>query len=199
ALEPDGRSVLAGEADDGTGRTVFAVACFLSGGVPDASFEPNGLFTYDCDTGSVGNGATGVAVQSTGRIVVAGYVDYGNGEADFALLRLFPDLFSHDALQSSLDSQPAADPNTGNPTVTLETTTQSQGDAFLTLFQDPGTPNFTPLTPPAGATTPTDIVLTVDPGINLNEAALVIPQGIRVQINGGTWYGGSPALTLSAG
>src|SRR5262249_18405400 len=31
-----------------------------------------------------------------------------------------------------------------------------------------------------------------------NKAALSIPQGIRVQINGGTWYGGSPALTLSS-
>jgi hypothetical protein len=42
-------------------------------------------------------------------------------------------------------------------------------------------------------------VVTFGPGIQLNEAALVIPQGIRVQINGGTWLGGSPALTLSSG
>src|SRR5262249_24493836 len=76
---------------------------------------------------------------------------------------------------------------------------QTQADGFLALFQDPSTPGFTPLAPPAGATTPVDIVVTLDAGISVNEAALVIPDGIRVQINGGTWHGGSPALTLSAG
>jgi hypothetical protein len=32
-----------------------------------------------------------------------------------------------------------------------------------------------------------------------DEANLVIPAGIRLQINGGTWKGGSPALTFSSG
>jgi hypothetical protein len=44
-----------------------------------------------------------------------------------------------------------------------------------------------------------DIVVTLGSGTSVNEPALVIPDGIRVQINGGTWYGGSPALTFSAG
>jgi uncharacterized repeat protein (TIGR03803 family) len=108
------------------------------------------------------------------------------------------EVISHDGLQGALDGQPPTDPGTGDPTVTLQASTQAQADAYMALF-DPSTPGFTPLAPPSGATTPTDIAITLGPGISVNEAALVIPQGIRVQINGGAWYGGSPALTLSSG
>ncbi len=109
------------------------------------------------------------------------------------------DPFSYNGMQTALDSQPPIDPTTGNPTVTLQGNTQAQADDFMALFQDPATPGFTPLQPPAGATTPIDIVVTFDSSAQLNEAALNIPDGIRVQINGGTWLGGSPALTLSSG
>src|SRR5262249_11949241 len=35
--------------------------------------------------------------------------------------------------------------------------------------------------------------------ISVNEANLAIPAGFKVSINGGTWHGGSPALTLVSG
>jgi uncharacterized delta-60 repeat protein len=108
-------------------------------------------------------------------------------------------LFSQGGLQDALNSRPPVNPATGNPTVVMQGNTQARADAFVSLFQAPGTPGFTPLQPPAGAMTPTDIAITLNSGVQFNEAALVIPQGIRVQINGGTWYGGSPALTFSAG
>jgi uncharacterized delta-60 repeat protein len=91
------------------------------------------------------------------------------------------------------------DPTTGNPTLTLQGDSQAQADAVAALFQPPDTSGFTPLQPPAGATTPIDIVVTLDSAVQFNEASLVIPAGIRLQINGGTWIGGSPALTFSSG
>jgi ELWxxDGT repeat protein len=109
------------------------------------------------------------------------------------------DPFSQAGMQNALDSQPPVDPTTGNPTVVLQGNIQAQADDFVSLFQAPGTPGFTPLQPPAGATGPVDIVVNLASGVQFNEASLVIPQGIRVQINGGTWLGGSPALTFFSG
>jgi uncharacterized delta-60 repeat protein/CSLREA domain-containing protein len=58
---------------------------------------------------------------------------------------------------------------------------------------------FASATVPTGATTPIAIVATFGPSVQIAEADLDIPQGIRVRINGGTWLGGSPALTLAGG
>src|SRR5262249_16391973 len=102
-------------------------------------------------------------------------------------------------LQNVLSNPLPINPATGDPTVTLQGSTPAQPAAIVALFQDPSPPGSPPLPPPAGATAPIDVVITVSPAVQFNEAALVVPQGIRVQINGGTWYGGSPALTLSSG
>src|SRR4029077_10261743 len=50
-----------------------------------------------------------------------------------------------------------------------------------------------------GTHTPIDISVTLAPGLQLTEANLVIPTNFRLSINGGTWIGGSPALTLVSG
>jgi uncharacterized delta-60 repeat protein len=185
---------------DSAGNEEFALSRYNSDGTPDLSFGSDGTGSAVIDQATE-SFPYDFAIQSDGNIVLAGATFDPNKQGyDFELMRLTgTNFFSQTGLQSALDSQPPVNPATGNPTVTLDASTQTQADAFLSLFQSPGTPGFTPLAPPAGATTPIDISLTLAPGISLNEAALSIPQGIRVQINGGTWYGGSPALTLSSG
>jgi uncharacterized delta-60 repeat protein len=190
--------------DAGSTSTTFDVTRYNPDGTPDLSFGPDATGTVHVNFGS-GVGATNagvnsLAVQSDGKIVAMGWdsID-GNLTGRVAMARLIGDILSSSGMQDALNSQPPVNPATGNPTVTVQATTQTEANDFLALFQNPSTPGFTPLTPPAGATTPTDISLTLGSGISFNEASLVIPQGIRVQINGGTWYGGSPALTLSSG
>jgi hypothetical protein len=73
---------------------------------------------------------------------------------------------------------------------------QDQANAFLSVFSSGNT---NPLTVPAGSATPIDISVSLASGIQVNEADLSIPAGFRLSIDGGTWYGGSPALTLDSG
>jgi ELWxxDGT repeat protein len=116
------------------------------------------------------------------------------------LWRVVDDPYGTPALQDALDSEPPVDPATGHPTVTLTATTDAQAATFLAIF-DPTASAYTPLVPPAGATsaTPVDIVVTIPATYGLTDFHPTIPAGIRLQINGGMWYGGSPALTLDAG
>src|SRR5213076_15174 len=74
---------------------------------------------------------------------------------------------------------------------------------FMDIFSSSNTnPLKVPVDPTTGNpiyTTPIDIAVTLGGGIQVNEADLSIPPGFRVSIDGGTWYGGSPALTLESG
>jgi uncharacterized repeat protein (TIGR03803 family) len=148
------------------------------------------LFSFNGDNGAYPDAT--LVLDSSGNLFGT---TSGGGTGDNGTVF---EVICHDGLQGALDGQPPVDPGTGDPTITLQASTQAQANAYVALF-DPSAPGFTPLAPPSGATTPIDIAITLGPGISVNEAALVIPQGIRVQINGGTWYGGSPALTLSSG
>jgi uncharacterized delta-60 repeat protein len=99
-------------------------------------------------------------------------------------------------LQAALNGALLADPATGHATVNLGTGGQAAADAFMAVFA-PNAPS--PLQPPAGAAVPIDIVMTFAPGVSFTEETLAVPPGLRVQINGGDWHGGSPALTLASG
>ena len=91
AIQPDGKIVLAGHSDNGsgTGKTDFAVVRYRADGSLDTTFDGDGkvtTFTQDTtpadgfgDTNAI---AHAVAVQSDGKIVVA-----GSSDADFALIR----------------------------------------------------------------------------------------------------------------
>ena len=120
------------------------------------------------------------------------------GAASGELYRIV-DPFTQDGLQAVLDG--ATPPQAGgNPTVTLPATTPTQADAVVALFT-PDVNGNTPITTPTGATTanPVDVVVTLPTGYTVDEGKLSVPAGVRLQINGGTWIGGSPALTLSSG
>jgi uncharacterized repeat protein (TIGR03803 family) len=153
------------------------------------------LVSFAGGNGSYPNGS--LVLDSNGYLF--GTTNAGGTLDNGTVFEVIRDVLSHNELQAALNGQPSVDPVTGNPTLAYQTSQQTQANEFFALFQNPSTPGFTPLTVPAGATTPIDIVVTLGAGISVNEANLFIPAGIRVQINGGTWYGGSPALTLSSG
>src|ERR1044072_1268888 len=82
ATQPDGKVVAVGEvaiprADDAS-NTAFAIARWKADGAPDTSFGTGhtGVVILEIDAGPVGwrkDGATSVAIQPDGKIVVAGY------------------------------------------------------------------------------------------------------------------------------
>jgi uncharacterized delta-60 repeat protein len=87
AVQSDGKVVVAGDAANGESRT-FAVARFNANGTPDISFNKTGKLTTDFGGGNAE--ARGVAVQSDGKIVVAGVASV-DGTEKFALVRYNPD------------------------------------------------------------------------------------------------------------
>lgn len=88
ALQADGKIIVVGEYDNGAVKNL-AVARYLPTGELDKDFNNDGIFTH-----SIGSGDTrarSLAVQSDGKIVVAGSaVAEGN---TIALIRLTPDGF----------------------------------------------------------------------------------------------------------
>ncbi len=87
AIQTDGKIVAAGYAQ-GPSRGYFALARYNSNGSLDTTFGGGvGLVTTDF---RVSAGGYSMAIQSNGKIVVAGVVDLGGGNQDFALARYNP-------------------------------------------------------------------------------------------------------------
>lgn len=84
-LQPDGRLVVAGTADDRAGGDNFAVARYTAAGALDPSFGAGGKVTTDINT--TDDTATAMQVQPDGKIVVAGTTNNASSALDFALLR----------------------------------------------------------------------------------------------------------------
>jgi hypothetical protein len=166
-------------------------------------------FTMAPTTGSpaIGNGSAALAVDPNGNPLLTdqrgfGYLrtvtdpTTGTPTVDIGAYQTQPSLTPRDYLETVASGTLPVNPTTGNPTAGLSLDTQAQADAFMSVFSS-SNPN--PLTVPSGAATLIDIAVSVAGGIQVNEAALSIPIGFRVAINGGIWHGGSPALTLNAG
>ena len=93
-VQPDGKTVVAGEWDGG--RADFAIARFDQAGNPDLTFDGDGRQNVFFSGQSILDGierATSVALQPDGKIVVAGYTNFSGVGAnnDFAVARLNPD------------------------------------------------------------------------------------------------------------
>src|SRR5581483_7806589 len=89
AIQTDGKIVAAGFSDTGSGSaTDFAIARYNTDGSPDTTFDNDGKVITDF--GGDDDEANGVAIQSDGKIVAAGFSD-ANGDFDFALARYNPD------------------------------------------------------------------------------------------------------------
>ena len=92
ALQPDGKIVVAGDAG-GTfafEKRTFVLARYTSNGRLDLTFGTGGKVTTDFG-GDTSASASALAIQSDGKIVVAGSAGPGGGTGDFALARYHPD------------------------------------------------------------------------------------------------------------
>ena len=84
-LHPDGRITVAGSSNDGK-NSDFAIARYHADGSLDIGFDEDGRVTTNY-YGSYEQGNAAV-LQPNGKLVVAGYIDYGSGTSyDFALAR----------------------------------------------------------------------------------------------------------------
>ncbi|MFM9961779.1 MAG: hypothetical protein ACKV2Q_11205 [Planctomycetaceae bacterium] len=93
AIHSNGRIIVVGTAEiDSSGDRNFAVARLLPNGKLDTSFSGDGKQTVAFDRG--GNRedtASGVAVQTDGKIVIVGTATMNSsGDTDFAIARLLP-------------------------------------------------------------------------------------------------------------
>jgi uncharacterized delta-60 repeat protein len=83
ALQSDGKIVVAGYSY--SGGWVFTLARYTTSGITDTTFGTGGVVTTPIGTGSAEGNA--VAIQSDGKIVVAGYSDDPGGSDVFTLVR----------------------------------------------------------------------------------------------------------------
>ena len=92
-LQPDQKILICGtRLENGMSGSDFYVARFNSDGTLDASFGTGGIVTVDFDGGAGGDHAEGIALQSDGRIVVAGTTHGAALQSDdFAVARLDAD------------------------------------------------------------------------------------------------------------
>ncbi len=86
AIQTDGKIVVAGDAGGpGEYTSAFALARYDADGTLDTGFDGDGMvvtdFTVDDD------GASGVAIQTDGKIVAGGSAGYNGASASFALAR----------------------------------------------------------------------------------------------------------------
>ncbi len=88
AIQPDGKIVAAGGVHTISTGYDFGVARYLSNGSLDTGFSGGGFAAINFVSGTGTEVANGVAIQSNGNIVLAGYSP-GVGQ-DFALARLLP-------------------------------------------------------------------------------------------------------------
>jgi uncharacterized delta-60 repeat protein len=89
AVQPDGKIVLAGYSEQPDGLTKFAVVRYLASGALDPTFGSGGTVQF---TPAPGFGASDVALQTDGKILLAGVVSGGAGRGlDAVVTRLNSD------------------------------------------------------------------------------------------------------------
>ncbi|MFO0012166.1 MAG: hypothetical protein ACK553_05440, partial [Planctomycetota bacterium] len=132
AIQSDGKIVVAGWSYNGSYRE-FALTRYNSNGSLDTTFDGDGKVTT-----AVGNGddfATSVAIQSDGKIVVAGRSHSGSDE-DFALTRYNSD----GSLDTTLDGDGKVTTAVGNHhDGATSVATQSEGKIVVAGWSDNGT------------------------------------------------------------
>ena len=131
-VQPDGKVIVVGTNDDGLAN--FAVARFNPDGSLDTSFSTDGKTTV---TFGASDFAQAVALQTDGKIVVAGYTNAG-GDNDFAVARLNADgtqdtTFSGDG-EFTIDF--------GNDDQATSVAIQDDGNIIVAGFTDNGSADF---------------------------------------------------------
>jgi uncharacterized delta-60 repeat protein len=88
-IQPDGKIVVVGGANDQQNNADFMAVRYLANGAIDTSFGNNGVTLVQLPGGD--SSASGVAVQSDGAIVIAGTaIGPGGGGQEFGIVRLTP-------------------------------------------------------------------------------------------------------------
>ena len=92
-VQPDGKFVVCnGITDNGPSGSDFYVARFTADGQLDPDFSFDGSVTIDFDGGTGGDQCSAVALQSDGKVVVAGFTQTADANSqDFAIARLNAD------------------------------------------------------------------------------------------------------------
>ncbi len=85
AVQSDGKIVVSGTARTNNPFNDFAVVRYNANGSLDTSFSGDGKVITNVGGGN--SNASGLAVQSDGKIVVSGYTDLGAAGQDFSLVR----------------------------------------------------------------------------------------------------------------
>ena len=130
AVQPDGKIVLAGEADNATPDV--AILRYTSNGALDPTFDGDGIKTVDLGQGE---SAAAVAVQPDGKIVVGGTTG-NSSSADGFVVRVLPD----GTLDTSFDGDGVAG-TTGTITIKnyVDAMALAPNGAIVTCgFQDDG-------------------------------------------------------------
>ena len=83
-LQSDGKLVLGGHTYDGNG-TQFVVARYDTSGALDSQFGTGGYTIVSIGSSSIGDYTQGIAIQSTGRIILAG-TSYNGSNSDFTMV-----------------------------------------------------------------------------------------------------------------
>jgi uncharacterized delta-60 repeat protein len=116
AIQADGKIVVAGMAQIGTGHFDFALARFNSDGTPDSTFDLDGQVTTDFAKSGGLDDANEVAIQGDGKIVVAGRAETSTGGSVFALARYAGD----GSLDSSFGGDGRVTTNFGGPVASAQ-------------------------------------------------------------------------------
>lgn len=84
AIQSDGKIVVSGGSDAGSGSGDFAVVRYDATGITDGSFGSGGVVVTDFASGGATN--NGMAIQTDGKIVLSGGLDNGS-DIDFVTVR----------------------------------------------------------------------------------------------------------------
>jgi uncharacterized delta-60 repeat protein/uncharacterized repeat protein (TIGR01451 family) len=183
ALQIDGKIVLAGTSGprftfsegaalspDGSSSFDFALARYNTNGTLDSTFSTDGLVTTDF-FGSTDE-AHGVAIQSDGKIVAAGFAN--NSGEQFALARYLVTIESADL---SVDVTDSPDPTVGGKNITYKVKITNNGPALATnvtlVDRTPRSSTFVSARPSQGSCMEDDTVVTCHLG-NLPSGAMAI-------------------------
>ncbi|MDO8750984.1 MAG: hypothetical protein Q7K03_07560 [Dehalococcoidia bacterium] len=192
AIQSNGKIVVAGYSGEGVAYD-FAVARYNADGSLTTSFGAGGKVTTDFGGYDIGQS---VAIQSNGKIVVAGYS--GDGVAyDFAVARYTAEVPPPYAYVANLGSDNVSVIDTSTDTVIA---TIAVGDLPYGVAANPaGTrvyvTNFVSNTVSVIDTSTNTVVATIAVGTGPNDP-VVSPDGSRLYVPNGTWTSGGGTVSV---
>lgn len=135
-LQSDGKLIVVGYAYYGS-LTVFAISRYNSNGSPDTSFGNNGKILQRFSLLG-GGSASSAAIQSDGKIVVAGFWSSPATSNDFAVARYNTD----GSLDTTFDSDGLVTTNLGSGDLAESVAIQSDGKIVVVGQYNSGNPDF---------------------------------------------------------